>query len=191
VIVLNLATKIIKHTILVSKHRWIVFKLAVKAGIPWRGFVHDLSKFSPTEFIESVKYYNGKRSPIHVCREKNGYSEAWLHHKGRNKHHFEYWVDISKTEQIGVFLPYKYMVEAVCDKLSAGMVYNGKNWNQGEPIRYWSEIEKNAPVVKHPGTIEFMDTVLQKVADNGINAAINKKYLKDTYNKIKEKYIKN
>lgn len=190
-IYLNLVEKVIKHTILVTKHRWVVFKLAVKAGIPWRGFVHDLSKFSPTEFIESVKYYNGKRSPIHVCRENNGYSNAWLHHKGRNKHHFEYWVDISKTEQIGVFLPYKYIVEAVCDKLSAGIVYNGKDWKKEEPLRYWTEIEKKAPVVKHPGTIEFMDTVLKKVSDEGIDAAINRKYLKSTYNKIKEKYIEN
>ena len=188
---MNIAEKVIKHTILVTKHKWVVFKLAVKAGIPWRGFVHDLSKFSPCEFFESVKYYNGKRSPIHVCREENGYSNAWLHHKGRNKHHFEYWVDISKTEQIGVFLPYKYMVEAVCDKLSAGIVYNGKNWKKEEPLRYWTEIEKNAPVVKHPGTIAFMDTVLKKVSDEGIDAAINKKYLKSTYNKIKEEYIKN
>ncbi|MBQ3408889.1 MAG: catalase [Clostridia bacterium] len=186
---MNLATKIVKHIMLVTKHRWIVFKLAIKAGIPWRGFVHDLSKFSPTEFFESVKYYNGKRSPLHVARENIGYSKAWLHHKGRNKHHFEYWVDISKTEQIGVFLPYKYMVEAVCDKLSAGMVYNGKKWTKEEPLKYWNDIEKNAPVVKHPGTIEFMDIVLKKIADEGIDEAVNRKYLKETYKKIEEKYF--
>ena len=185
---MNYATKLVKHTMLVTKHRWIVFKLAVKAGIPWRGFVHDLSKFSPTEFIESVKYYNGERSPLHVAREKNGYSKAWLHHKGRNKHHFEYWVDISKTKQIGVMLPYKYMVEAVCDKLSAGIVYSGNKWSKEEPLEYWTNIEKKAPVIKHPGTIEFMDTVLKKVADEGIDSALDRKYLKSTYDKIKEKY---
>lgn len=186
---MNFISKLVKHTILVTKHRWIVFKLAIKAGIPWRGFVHDLSKFSPTEFIESVKYYDGKRSPIHIARADIGYSKAWLHHKGRNKHHFEYWVDISKTDLIGVMLPYKYIVEAVCDKLSAGIIYNGKGWNKEEPFRYWTEVEKNAPVVKHPGTIEFMDTVLKKISDDGIDGAINRKYLKDTYNKIKEKYM--
>ena len=47
--------KAIKHFNLITKHRWIVFKLCVKAGIPFRGLLHDLSKYSPTEFIESVK----------------------------------------------------------------------------------------------------------------------------------------
>ena len=187
---MNICTKIIKHICLVSKHRWLVFKFACKAGIPWRGFVHDLSKFSPSEFIESVKYYNGKRSPLHVAREVNGYSRAWLHHKGRNKHHFEYWVDISKTNRIGVFLPYKYMVESICDKLAAGQAYNGKSWTKEEPYNYWMNIERKAPVEKHPGTIEFVDTVLKKIYDEGIDAAINKKYLKGLYAKVKEKYIK-
>ena len=185
---MNYLTKMIKHIKLVSKHRWLVFKYATKAGIPWRGFVHDLSKFSPTEFFESVKYYNGSKSPILVSREKNGYSKAWIHHKNRNKHHFEYWEDVSKTERIGVFLPYKYIVEAACDKIAAGMVYNGKDWNQTEPYEYWSKIEKNTPVVKHPATIEFMNQVLKKIADDGLNQGLNSKYLKATYNAIAKKY---
>ena len=28
-------------------------------------------------------------------REDTGVSTAWLHHKGRNKHHYEHWVDYS------------------------------------------------------------------------------------------------
>lgn len=185
---MNYFEKVVKHIILVSKHRWFVFKLAMKAGIPWRGFVHDLSKFSPTEFFESVKYYNGSKSPIIVCREQNGYSRAWIHHKNHNKHHFEYWEDISKTERIGVFPPYKYIVEAVCDKIAAGMAYHGKDWNQTEPYEYWSKIEKNAPVVKHPASIEFMDKVLKKIAGEGLNQALNSKYLKATYKEIEKKY---
>lgn len=186
---MNIVVKLFKHIALVSKHRWLVFKFAVKAGIPWRGFLHDLSKFSPDEFIESVKYYNGKRSPLHVARETNGYSKAWLHHKGRNKHHFEYWVDISKTEQIGVFLPYKYIVEAICDKLAAGIAYNGKAWTKEEPLEYWKKIERNAPVPKHPASIEFVDTVLTSIAENGIDATLKRKYLKSVYNDVTKKYF--
>ena len=185
---MNLTEKIVKHIALVSKHRWIVFKYAVKAGIPWRGLLHDLSKFSPTEFFESIKYYNGKRSPLHECREQIGYSKAWLHHKGRNKHHFEYWEDMSKSKRFGVFLPYKYMVEAVCDKISAGMVYAGDKWNQREPYEYWTNVEKKAPVEKHPGSIEFMDIVTKKIADEGLDSAINRKYLKQLYKEIADKY---
>ena len=55
----------IKHFNTINKHRWLVFKLCCKAGIPWRGFVHDLSKYSRTEFWDSVRYYQGgKKSPI-------------------------------------------------------------------------------------------------------------------------------
>lgn len=185
---MNIVKKIIKHTLLVSKHKWLVFKLSVKAGIPFRGLIHDMSKFSPTEFFESVKYYNGHRSPLHECRENIGYSKAWLHHKGRNKHHFEYWEDLSKNERIGVFLPYKYIVEAICDKIAAGMAYNGKNWTKEEPFKYWTNIEKPGPTVKHPATIEFVDKVLKKVSDDGLDSAINSKYLKSVYRDVCEKY---
>lgn len=87
-----------------------------------------------------------------------------------------------------MYPPYKYIVEAVCDKIAAGMAYKGKEWTPKEPYEYWSKIEVNAPVVKHPGTIEFMNTVTKKIADEGLNSALNKKYLKETYNKISAKY---
>lgn len=181
---LNLATKIWKHFCLVSKHRWYVFKLSIKAGIPWRGLLHDLSKFSPTEFLESVKYYNGVRSPLHVCREVNGYSLSWLHHKGRNKHHFEYWEDMDKNKRFPVFMPYKCIVEAVCDKIAAGMAYNGREWTKEEPFEYWTNIEKPGPVLKHPGSVKFMDKVLKKIADEGLDAGLNPKFLKTVYNDV-------
>ena len=187
---LSLPVKIWKHFCLVNKHRWYVFRLSIKAGIPWRGLLHDLSKYSPTEFFESVKYYNGKRSPLHVCREDKGYSLSWLNHKGRNKHHFEYWEDISKTQRFPVFLKYQYIVEALCDKIAAGKVYNGKDWNQKEPFEYWTNIEKPGPVLKHPATIEFMDSVLKKIADDGLDAGLNPKYLKKMYADVSNKYSK-
>ena len=86
---------VVEHFCTITKHRWVVFKLCTKVGEPWRGLVHDLSKYSPTEFWEGVKYFNGHHSPITDCKKDKGYSEAWLHHKGRNKHHADYWVDMS------------------------------------------------------------------------------------------------
>lgn len=185
---MNIPQKTINHLKLITKHKWLVFKLSIKAGIPFRGLVHDLSKFTPVEFFESVKYYDGKKSPLHVAREDNGYSKAWLHHKAKNKHHFEYWEDISKQERIGVYPPYKYIVEAVCDKLSAGMVYGGKNWTQAEPYKYWINKEKPTPIARHPGTIEFIETVFKKIADVGVDETLKPEYLKKTYKQIAEKY---
>ena len=84
---------VFRHIKTVMTHKFYVFIFACKAGIPFRGLVHDMSKFSPSEFFESVKYYQGNGSPISAAKKENGYSKAWLHHKGRNKHHWQYWYD--------------------------------------------------------------------------------------------------
>jgi hypothetical protein len=115
--------KFIGHVRTVNHHRWLVFKLCCKAGQPWRGLIHDLSKYSPIEFWDSVRYYQGgKKSPILLQKKVEGYSTIWLHHKGRNKHHYEYWYD-EFTENKKPVIPYQYIVEMICDKLSACMTY--------------------------------------------------------------------
>ena len=78
----------LKHFITVTRHRHKVFVHCVKVGIPLQGLLHDLSKYSLTEFVPGAKYYRGNRSPNEAEREDIGYSKAWMHHKGRNKHHF-------------------------------------------------------------------------------------------------------
>ncbi len=85
--------KVIGHFKTIHTHRKWVRKYCFLAGIPWRGITHDLSKYSPTEFWESVRYWTGNGSPIDVCKKENGFSRGWLHHKGRNPHHYEYWMD--------------------------------------------------------------------------------------------------
>ena len=172
----------LKHIILVTKHKWLVFKFACKLGIPIRGLLHDLSKFSPTEFFESIKYYNGKRSPILVCKEREGYSKAWLHHKGRNKHHYEYWMD-QVAPNSTPYIPYKYVLEMICDKLSANKIYNGKNWTNSSELEHWN-IEKNRyPINKNLSNL--LTDVFTKVSQVGIDKALNKKEIKTLYEKYK------
>lgn len=89
----------IKHFKTITKHRHAVIRNCFKAGIPLQGLRHDLSKYLPSEFIPGAKFYQGTRSPNEAEREKYGYSAAWLHHKGRNKHHFEYWTDYNPAER--------------------------------------------------------------------------------------------
>ena len=181
---------IIGHTKTIIKHRWIVFKLACRAGIPWRGFVHDLSKFSPTEFRESVKYYVGTHSPITEAKKDKGYSDAWLHHKGRNKHHLEYWIDFD-SDPVVLVIPYKYIVEKVCDDLSAGIVYNGKKWTQDVEYNYY--MKQRQYVLINPKIDNFLCDIYSQVKDNGINKTITKKNMKFLYKKYciddKNKYI--
>ena len=91
---MNLIKNTIGHFKTVIIHKYWVFKYAKQIGIPWQGLIHDLSKFSWTEFSESVKFYQeGKSSPIVAAKKAQGYSLAWQHHKGRNPHHYEHWTD--------------------------------------------------------------------------------------------------
>ena len=154
--------KCIKHINLVMHHKWLVFKLCCKVGLPWRGFMHDWSKFSPTEFWESVKYFDGHKSPITVCKKDKGYSEAWLHHKGRNKHHYQYWTDLSLPEKT-VIMPYRYAVEMVCDELAAGITYNGKNWTKDTQLEYYINKER-----------KNLREVLKNITEYGIIISLHK-----------------
>ena len=173
-------TNVFKHTRLVMKQKWIVSKLCCKIGIPWRGFIHDWSKFSPTEFCESVKYYDGHKSPIQNCKADKGYSEAWLHHKGRNKHHPEYWIDYSLPKKT-VIMPYKYAAEMISDKLAAGIVYKGKEWNNNTQIDYYMQ-EREVSLI-HPQIDKFMIAVFTEVSKNGLDKTLTKRNIKKLYEK--------
>ena len=162
------------------KHRWVVFKLCCKVGEPWRGFVHDLSKFSPTEFWESVKYYQGNKSPIPVARREKGFSDAWLHHKGRNKHHLEYWVD-PRAKEYAAVVPYKYIAEMACDKMAASIIYNGKNWTQSDEYDYW--LKEKEKTILNPKVERFFDELFKQVKENGLKETYTRKNLKKLYNK--------
>lgn len=173
--------KMWKHFKLITKHKWIVFKLCARVGLVWRGLVHDLSKYSPTEFIESSKYYVGYKSPIQVARQEREYSAAWLHHKGRNKHHEEYWYDFNAPVKAPV-IPYKYTVEMLCDNLAAGMVYKGKEFKKEYPLRYWTNV-KNKEVF-HPKMVNFFEDVFTEISEKGIDEILQKDILKEKYKKF-------
>lgn len=176
----NILKNAIKHIKLVTKHKWLVFKFSLKLGIPFRGLIHDLSKFSFEEFGESAKYYDGEISPITMCKTDIGYSRAWLHHKGRNKHHDSYWVDLN-APQVAPVIPYKYMLEMICDKLSASKTYNGKKWTNSSEYDYW-QIEKTK-IIMNPKCEHFLTEVFTQVKDNGIDKTLKKKNIKELYKK--------
>lgn len=132
---------VFKHLKTICKHRHLVFIHCCKAGIPIQGLLHDLSKFYPTEFWTSVKYYQGYRSPNSKEREVKGYSNSWLHHKGRNKHHMEYWIDYSTDQSAkgmtGMKMPVKYVVEMFCDRVAACKTYNKEEYTDSDALNYY------------------------------------------------------
>lgn len=154
---------IFKHLGTITKHRWFVFLYCCKCGIPWQGLIHDLSKFSYTEFSESIKYYTGTSSPIDECKKVNGVSYAWLHHKGRNKHHYEYWQDNFDRGTTHIRMPYKYAVEMLCDMLGAGRAYSGKNFTYKSEIEWWKNKQKTLNAMD-PVTEQFISICLTMLA---------------------------
>lgn len=129
--------KFFKHFCTITKHRRIVRKICFKIGIPLQGMTHDLSKYSWVEFYNGAKYYLGTKSPTIAEREDKGYSEAWMHHKGRNKHHFEYWFDCNKDGvYVPIKMPIKYLKEMFADRVAASKIYRGKNYTEDYPLEY-------------------------------------------------------
>ena len=104
----------IGHFKTITRHKILVAKGCFKLGLYYQGIMHDMSKYSPTEFLVGVKYYQGTASPNNAERMEKGISMSWLHHKGRNKHHFEYWIDYSIDKEhpglVGMKIPKKCLL---------------------------------------------------------------------------------
>lgn len=175
-------SNLFKHIGLVIRHKHKVFINCAKCGIIYRGIVHDLSKFTPTELFESARHYQGNRSPIGACRRATGVSYAWLHHKGRNKHHIEYWLDPDCP--VTPLMPYKYAVECVCDKIAATKTYAGKNYDESMPILHWHKYGNK--VNGNPKTMAFIERVFDDLSIHGEKYVLNKKYMKKTFSEINE-----
>ncbi|MBE6984020.1 MAG: catalase [Ruminococcaceae bacterium] len=159
-----------KHFLTITRHRWKVRRNCWKVGLYWQGLTHDLSKYSWTEFSAGIKYYQGTRSPNSQERELNGYSLAWMHHKGRNKHHFEYWndIDLSTKQYEPVPMPKKYFVEMVMDRIAACKIYHGKNYQDGDALDYLQKsLEAKESSSMHPKTKEDLIFVLTMLRDKG------------------------
>lgn len=175
-----------KHFKKICIHKYWVFYYCRKCGIPFRGLIHDLSKFSPCEFFESVKYYQGMDSPINACKKENGYSMAWFHHRGRNPHHYEYWVDNLDNGGQPIKMPFKYAVELVCDYLGAGRAYQGKNFSYCKEYAWWRNKESKE-MMMHPQTKRFIGKVLAYLADLESCGLVPETFL--SYYKLKSFYI--
>ena len=159
--------KLIGHFRTITKHRHAVIRNCRRAGILWQGLRHDLSKYSPTEFIPGVKYYVGTRSPNELERADKGYSAAWLHHKGRNRHHFEYWSDYNPVERrVGpVKMPLRYVIEMVCDRMAASKIYLGDKYTDASALEYF--VHGKSHRVIHPETSDLCERLLTMLADEG------------------------
>ena len=161
-----------QHFKTITRHRLLVMVNCFRIGLIRQGLTHDLSKYSPTEFWTGAKYYQGIRSPNAAEREKKGYSAAWLHHKGRNRHHYEYWTDLNPaTRQYEpVPMPRRYLAEMVMDRIAASKVYRGDAFDPADPYRFFLRGQKKR-LLLHPATAALLEAMLRTLRDEGEDAA--------------------
>ena len=174
----------IKHFKTITLHRHAVIRHAAKAGILWQGLWHDMSKYSPSEFWRGAKYYTGTASPNVGERNDIGYSEAWMHHKGRNKHHFEYWTDYSVAlrKVVPVKMPIRYVVEMFCDRVAASKIYNGDKYTDRDSLNYFMRSKQTRFI--HEETSDFLEKLLVMLAEEGEKVTFQ--YLREMVKNNKE-----
>ena len=173
--------KVWQHLRTINHHKSLVMKHCFKVGLYKQGLLHDLSKYSPVEFLVGCKYYQGDRSPNNAEREETGLSLSWLHHKGRNRHHYEYWIDyVPGDDRIinGVPMPRKYIAEMVMDRISASRNYLGDKYDQTQPLQYFLKGKEKLWFI-HPETSRELEGLLRILNDHGEEVLIS--YIKNVY----------
>jgi hypothetical protein len=166
--------KWLQHLKTINHHKWLVMKYCFRAGLYKQGILHDLSKYSPVEFLVGAKYFQGYQSPNNAERFDKGYSSAWLHHKGRNKHHLEYWIDYSlKPDKplTGTRMPVKYVVEMFCDRLAASKNYNKDKYRNGDPLTYFESSKEHYLI--HEDTKKLLYQLLKMLKERGEDATFH------------------
>ena len=156
------------HLKTITAHKRLVRKYCFKVGLYKQGLLHDLSKYSPAEFRIGAKYFCGYRSPNELERLETGVSSAWLHHKGRNKHHLEYWIDYYPTgdhRMCGMEMPVNYVVEMFCDRIAACQIYQGEKYTDASPWEYYDRSRDHYLI--HPNTAALLEKLLLMLRDEG------------------------
>lgn len=184
----------IGHFETVMSHKKVVMEYCFRMGLYRQGITHDLSKFSLTELMVGAKYFQGNRSPNNAEREEKGYSSAWLHHKGRNRHHFEYWIDYNSQRDgrllVGTEMPVKYVLEMFADRIAACRTYQKEEYTQKSAWEYHNKTDRKVSEVMHPNTVILLERLLKILAKDGEDVAIA--YAKMLLKKErKEKFMKN
>lgn len=175
--------KVFSHFRTITYHKWLVCKGCFAVGLYRQGLLHDMSKYSPSEFFVGAKYFQGNRSPNDAEREAIGYSTAWMHHKGHNKHHYEYWIDYSLNGGLGGMspapMPRRYIAEMVMDRIAASKVYLGEAYTDSSPLAYYRRGKRREPM--HEYTRRNLEFLLCMLAERGE---------KKTFSYIKRRFLK-
>ena len=177
---------IVGHFRTITEHKINVMKTCFKVGLYKQGLLHDNSKYYPTEFIRGCMFYQGDKSPNVEERNQIGYSAAWMHHKGRNKHHFEYWIDYGSGNSdegdkglLGIKMPLKYVVEMFVDRVCATKNYQKEKYTDEGALIYYNNSKDRC--LLHEDTRALLEYMLEMLAKKGE---------KETFSYIKHEILK-
>jgi hypothetical protein len=92
----------------------------------------------------------------------------------------EYWSDFDCPEH--PLVPYKYIVECVCDKLAATRIYAGKNYTPDMPTQHW--VRYGCKVSANPRSLGFIERAFKDIELLGEKEVLNPKYMKRLYREI-------
>lgn len=162
------------HFRTITQHKIVVMQECFQVGLYKQGLLHDLSKYTPEEFKIGVYYFQGDRSPNAAEKEEKGYSGAWLHHKGRNRHHYEYWIDLAQDRSEGLQgmkMPINYVVEMFMDRVAASKIYYKENYTDSHALNYYKKNRKY--ITMHPETRKLLERLLVMLSRHGEKYTMN------------------
>lgn len=141
------------------RHKWFVFLEYRRAGMPWRGIVHDWDKLLPGTFLAYTRHFYTDgyiRGRPHVPGADPAFDQAWLSHQKRSKHHWEYWVLIlTQGQTVALPIPPRHRIAMLCDWRGAGRGYDNGN----PDTRAWYK-ENRDEIELHPTTRAWIDQEL-------------------------------
>ena len=94
--------------------------------------------------------------------------KAWMHHKVRNKHHYEYWIDYGingEKDMTGMKMPVRYVVEMFLDRIAACRIYKGKAYKKTDPLEYF--MAGKGHYLMHKETEALLEKLLVMLAEKG------------------------
>lgn len=179
------------HFKTITRHKLMVLKLCFQVGLYRQGLMHDFSKYSWTEFSKGIRYFQGNRSPNNYEREVTGLSLSWLHHKGRNRHHFEYWLDYDPHvpgNVTGMLMPRRFVAEMFCDRIAASRVYEKEEYTQASAAQFF--YRSRGRYLMHDTTRRELGFLLSYLAVHGEKSGLS--YIRSEYLKgseVPESYV--
>jgi hypothetical protein len=121
--------------------------------------IHGSEIYIPTYSDAACTCYFHVR---HSLRSNVCYSVAWLNHKAKNKHHWQYWTDFENGKIIAVPMPQKYIEEMFCDMIGASRAYTKGAFEKDEPLKYF--LSHSADWIMDATSKDSLQVLLEKYA---------------------------